>query len=297
MNTIVRKILELCSYSILAWCFLTCVSPRKVDEKLAGLRSELRVARDSIQIEHQRGDSLNRQLLRADGGNEMLLIAHHQLQDRLLAQDDEIERLSGNLSNTQSELGRRLGEYQATSAALQDSLSNLRTAYRQTLALYNLKLESFGRRVVLDSTLAPILELRNRPGSLSLTVPAATLFASSKSARVLPEAREWMSRLVSLLENEPLLELAVVGHLDNQDRYDRQGGSRVFSAQRAAAVSRVLTEELYLSSRRVAAVGMGAAQPRQSNDTPEGQTANRRIEFRITNNWVNLLRRLEKLSE
>jgi OOP family OmpA-OmpF porin len=69
-----------------------------------------------------------------------------------------------------------------------------------------------------------------------------------------------------------------VGHTD------AQGGLETnirLSRARAQAVRRYLIEELDVAPAQVEAEGIGYLAPRESNATPEGREANRRVEVVI----------------
>jgi outer membrane protein OmpA-like peptidoglycan-associated protein len=79
--------------------------------------------------------------------------------------------------------------------------------------------------------------------------------------------------------NRPALrgkKLLIVGHTDSQgsDEFNLR-----LSRRRAAAVGQWLETEGGLSSDRLILSGHGETSPIASNDTPEGQALNRRVEF------------------
>lgn len=270
----------------------SCVSPRKVDEQMHLINSQLAAAnievvqRDTALIE------LREKYLLAKGGNEMLLIAQQQLQTRLIKLDDEIEHLNSQLNNTQSNLGRQRSQLEKKNQELQQHLTEIQNI---TQAFQN-RLSGLAQKIALDSTLSKTLEIRSRAGSLSLIVTEDQLFRGN-SSRIVTEAETVLAGIARLLEAEPLLDLMIIGHLDNSNRYNAQGGKRAFSAQRAVVLSEKLSDSYYLSASRITAAGMGDAAPLQSNATDTGRAANRRIEFLITNSVINLLRELEKVAE
>ncbi len=53
------------------------------------------------------------------------------------------------------------------------------------------------------------------------------------------------------------------------------------SAARAAIIVRYLIDNVGIDATRLSAVGYGLYQPVASNDSPEGQQANRRVEFTL----------------
>jgi OOP family OmpA-OmpF porin len=71
----------------------------------------------------------------------------------------------------------------------------------------------------------------------------------------------------------------VIGHTDNEGN---PNNNLILSRARAEAVKAYLVQK-GIAAQRIVTNGMGDAQPVADNDTPDGRTRNRRIEFRIVN--------------
>lgn len=268
-----------------------------MDKRMEEKESSITAIRDSFDRQVIITDSLEKRLLLSKGGNEMLLIAQQQLQDRLLRLDDEVERLNGNLSNSRNNLGQQRKQLEGRNRDLKQQLTDLKMTYQGIIENYENKLSGLADSVALDSLLSSQVSIRSRAGSLSLNIGAGLLFRGASTSRFGPEAEEILTSISRLLESDPLLELTIIGHTDNQNRYGQQGGVRAFSAQRAVSIADELTSRYDLGANRITAAGAGAAKPLESNATETGQKANRRIEFLITNSVVNLLRSLKKAGE
>jgi outer membrane protein OmpA-like peptidoglycan-associated protein len=89
-----------------------------------------------------------------------------------------------------------------------------------------------------------------------------------------------LDKLINVLNKYPDTDIKILGHTDNKgtDAYN-QG----LSERRAASVSSYLKYN-GISSSRVSTKGMGENDPIASNDTEEGRSQNRRVEFVITAN-------------
>jgi outer membrane protein OmpA-like peptidoglycan-associated protein len=89
-----------------------------------------------------------------------------------------------------------------------------------------------------------------------------------------------LDKLINVLNKYPDTNIKILGHTDNKgtDAYN-QG----LSERRAASVSSYLKDHS-ISSSRVSTKGMGENDPIASNDTEEGRSQNRRVEFVITAN-------------
>lgn len=112
----------------------------------------------------------------------------------------------------------------------------------------------------------------------------APVLFDSGSADLKPESYPALGQIVKALEDLPN-PVQIEGHTD--DRPLGLGGKFAsnweLSAARAFAVLRFL-EISGVPQQRLSAIGYGEFRPTHTNDTPEGRTANRRIE-------INLIRR------
>jgi outer membrane protein OmpA-like peptidoglycan-associated protein len=95
------------------------------------------------------------------------------------------------------------------------------------------------------------------------------------SDRIKPESLPTLKGILALLEKDPSLKFSIEGHTDNQ------GGKEVnqpLSERRAAAVKAWLAGK-GISADRLRSKGYGDSKPIDKNDTAEGRTNNRRVEF------------------
>jgi len=94
------------------------------------------------------------------------------------------------------------------------------------------------------------------------------------------DAKTNLDKLVKVLNAYPDTDIEVQGHTDSKgsERYNQ-----TLSEQRAGTVSGYLSGK-GIASNRLNIRGFGENNPKYSNDTTEGQTQNRRVEFLITAN-------------
>jgi OOP family OmpA-OmpF porin len=93
---------------------------------------------------------------------------------------------------------------------------------------------------------------------------------------VKPESEPTMKEIAKLLEQNPGLNLYVVGHTDNVGKIDY---NMQLSKARAEAVVKALVEKYGVSQSRLDAYGVGPLAPVASNETEEGRALNRRVEL------------------
>ncbi len=89
-----------------------------------------------------------------------------------------------------------------------------------------------------------------------------------------------LNKLEKILEKYPDTNIEVQGHTDSDgtDRYNKS-----LSERRASAVANYL-RTTGIPSSRIVTKGFGEAAPKYSNDTEDGKSQNRRVEFLITAN-------------
>jgi outer membrane protein OmpA-like peptidoglycan-associated protein len=94
------------------------------------------------------------------------------------------------------------------------------------------------------------------------------------------QAKGSLNELITILNKYPDTNIEIQGHTDNTgtDSYN-QG----LSERRASAVAAYLRSN-QINSSRVTIKGFGEAAPKYSNDTDDGRSQNRRVEFLITAN-------------
>ena len=115
---------------------------------------------------------------------------------------------------------------------------------------------------------------------ITISITETMLFRSGQ-ALVLPEARETLVRVASVLKDFPH-QIRIEGHTDNVPIHTKEFATNwELSAARALNITRFLTEGGYLPPERLAASGYGEFHPTAPNDTPEGRWQNRRVEVVI----------------
>lgn len=105
------------------------------------------------------------------------------------------------------------------------------------------------------------------------------LFGFDKS-NLSTDAKTNLDKLVKVLNSYPDTDIEVQGHTDNKGS---QTYNQTLSEERAGAVSGYLSGE-DIAYNRLTINGFGENTPKYSNDSAEGRTQNRRVEFLITAN-------------
>ncbi len=108
----------------------------------------------------------------------------------------------------------------------------------------------------------------------SVAISGGILFAFD-SAKINPGAEAIVAKIAGMMEQNPTLELAVVGYTDNTGDFNYNLG---LSKRRADAIVNQLVKE-GVARDRLAGVGVGPLNPIASNATLQGQAENRRVEL------------------
>jgi chemotaxis protein MotB len=127
-------------------------------------------------------------------------------------------------------------------------------------------------------------------GRLTIRLANQILFRSGES-RLREESRAALQAVAALLNNELAgYPVAVEGHTDNVPISDSMQGrfpsNWDLSASRACSAVRFLESFGNVDPARLTVIGHGDTRPLSSNDTPDGQALNRRIEFTINLNDI-----------
>ncbi|AWA29841.1 hypothetical protein HYN48_06980 [Flavobacterium magnum] len=89
-----------------------------------------------------------------------------------------------------------------------------------------------------------------------------------------------LDKLVKVFNDYPDTNIVIYGYTDSTGSMQI---NQTLSEQRAASVKNYLSSK-GISAARFTTTGMGPADPIATNDTPEGRSQNRRVEFAITAN-------------
>ncbi|MBN2637152.1 MAG: OmpA family protein [Prolixibacteraceae bacterium] len=94
------------------------------------------------------------------------------------------------------------------------------------------------------------------------------------------DAKTNLNKLVTVLNTYPETDIEIQGHTDSQGS---EAYNQTLSVQRATAVTGYLSSAGILTNR-LNVKGFGETLPKYENDTENGRTQNRRVEFMITAN-------------
>ncbi len=120
------------------------------------------------------------------------------------------------------------------------------------------------------------VEIEHRGQAIALTFPGLETFDTG-SAQIAPAMGPVLNSLGRVLDEYRASLVTVAGHTDSQGSADH---NQRLSEERALSVGRQLLAA-GVAPERLVVMGLGDRQPIGSNDTPEGQARNRRVELII----------------
>jgi len=227
------------------------------------------------------------------GENTALLLSQDQLMDRIIALDDEIERLEQEAASLAEDQDELLQQKEAKIVELDQRIAALQGVLKgREAALANLAAPLRDSLLMLDST---AFTVEGKGGQLSLSILSDYVFKPGSTRSMTDKGQLALEKAVQLLLPYTSLEVVVIGHTNTEPLRRRSIDNKwEFTAMRAATLAAYLTRELELNTSRVMAAGKGDFAPRTSNDTAEGRRLNDRLELRIQPSEERLLRDLRR---
>jgi outer membrane protein OmpA-like peptidoglycan-associated protein len=101
------------------------------------------------------------------------------------------------------------------------------------------------------------------------------LFDTDK-ATIRPESKPALDVIAKYLQDNPALQVYVVGHTDGTGSFDH---NLALSRNRASAVSSALSRDYGIAATRLLAHGVGPLSPQKTNQNEGGRARNRRVEM------------------
>lgn len=171
------------------------------------------------------------------------------------------------------------GEEYITIAGFQtyhDSLVQRIRPDRPLQKIYRSTEKQLGYYFVDDVSIVPYKrEWAPEPG---ITYILQYIYFDFDKSDLLPASYEELNRLLAYLEKNPRFHITITGHTDN---YGTEEYNLRLSDNRAKAVADYLAGH-GIDRKRIEYSGVGSSQPIADNDTDQGRSQNRRVEFRLS---------------
>lgn len=102
------------------------------------------------------------------------------------------------------------------------------------------------------------------------------IYFNTASAQIKPESHGIIKEIADVLQDNTNIKIEIIGHTDNTGDLST---NQKLSEERALSVKNYLIQTFGISADRMTTSGKGASQPLASNNTAEGKSQNRRVEF------------------
>lgn len=126
----------------------------------------------------------------------------------------------------------------------------------------------------------PGAEVERVGEGIKLTLKENAVRFNINKSSLTPEAQANLDKLVPVFKSYPDTNIKIFGYTDNTGTVEH---NLKLSGERAASVQSYLISK-GLAASRFSTVGMGIADPIATNETVDGRTQNRRVEFAIVAN-------------
>jgi len=147
----------------------------------------------------------------------------------------------------------------------------------------NQALTSLAREIDIyakENGISANIEMRSNETGLYISLTGTVLFQDA-SATLTPEAKEFINTIFYRLKPLPN-HILIEGHTDNRPIKSTEFPSNwELSAARSINLVRYLIEGYNFEPQRLSSAAYGQYRPVASNETPEGQSKNRRVEIII----------------
>ncbi len=219
---------------------------------------------------------LNRRVQLLDDNNRQLHTQLAQSEQQAQVFRDESDLLRKQLSEVSTQI-------ESTAIAARDAQNQVRGMQASTQV-------RGGASIQPNTNLTQMVSRLNLGGIpvqqdgevIRIAVPADQLFAPG-TANLHPQAALTLDPIATQLKSLfPRQRIGVEGYTDNAPLYGGNAAtSHQLTATQAAAVLDLLNRRNGMAPNQLFTVAQGSNNPRQSNDTPAGRAANRRIELVI----------------
>ena len=266
----------------------SCVTKKRYELEIA-TRDNMASQLNSRVLELNREiGELHLQLAERKGENNVLRDLQDKQDSHIERLKEEIEKLTSQSLSQQQLLDMALRQKQEEINSKQDLLRTIQSTLAEQDQKLIIILAELQKALVNYDSLKVSTGMRD--DLAVLTISEDLLFKPGTVTTVKTSA-EILEKIAIVLNQYPEVNLMIKGHTDNQPlKSTALSDNWNFSAQRAAVIARLLTREFNLNPAQVTAAGRGEFEPAASNETTEGRTKNRRVEFILVPKTSKVLR-------
>lgn len=215
--------------------------------------------------------------------------------DKALKEQDSLKQENSKLKGQVEDLKKSLADQKIQADKFKRWGDDLQEAKKRLDELEKAKAAAEGREAMFRNLALKLrsmvdagqIKVTVRNGRMLLALPNDILFDSGK-VEVKQEGKDALTKVAQVLAGMPDRHFLVAGHTDNVPIKTKKFHSNwELSTQRAVEVTKMLVEG-GMKPSQLGAAGYADFDPEATNDTPEGQRQNRRIEIVVEPNLSEL---------
>ncbi len=215
--------------------------------------------------------------------------------DKVLKEQDALKQENSKLKNQIEDLKKSLTDEKLQGEKFKRWGDDLQEAKKRLEEMEKAKAAAEAREAMFRSLAQKLrsmvdagkIKVTVRNGRMLLALPNDILFDSGK-VEIKPDGKDTLGKVAQVLAGMPDRHFLVAGHTDNVPIKTKKFQSNwELSTQRAVEVTKLLVEG-GMKPSQLGAAGYADFDPEASNDTPEGQRQNRRIEIVVQPNLSEL---------
>ncbi|MCB0602864.1 MAG: OmpA family protein [Saprospiraceae bacterium] len=278
-----------------------CVSSRKYSELQQStekteqsLREELKQTLVESSRFKEQYENTRDELIKANSAFNQIVAENILLEKKINDLNAKLGSVSSEAESIRETLYQELSEQNEILAQKDAQLSEIAEIYQtDQTQLETILSQLMGQfKSAKDSE----LEIKQEASQVKMILYASYLFGSN--GKISAGAGKVLQQLGKTLQQYPTLPVTVTGHTDPDaasGQHTTQDNLEI-SVLRAASIARVLIQDAGMPANQIEVIGVGASQPRVSNETPAGRALNNRVEITIRVNWPLLLRKISSIN-
>ena len=284
--------------SLIIITFSSCISNKKhleaVNTLEGNFQQQVSMLRQTIDSLSSEKNQLTLNLARKQGENNALLTVQDRLQDRIDILQGQIESLRDLAVDEQNNLSSELEKRESALMQKQEQIKALQDFFLVNEAVVQKIASSLKTNLSVEDSLG-LVTFKIGYDQLNISIKQSALFESRRPTNLKGKGRDLLYEIGQILEKYPAQYLTIIGHTSNKaPRSKAYKDNWDLSALLSAAIGRYFIDDYGINANQVVVSAKGEYAPLQSNQTPEGQTLNQRIELIISQGERNQLRNLKK---
>jgi len=271
------------------------ISSKKVLEMEQSYKTEIGTLNEQLRNSRDEVSRMQLQIAERKGENNALLATQDKYLKRLDELEEELDKAQNQAMSKESSLSDALKNKNDQISKLENQIAAIRDALKQEQETLQTIAKEFQDSLAKFPVTQYTVEVRN--GKISIALTESLLFKTGITNRLEAPGLSALNTIGTLLNANPVLSIQVIGHTDNLASSRKNLDSWDFTSLRAATVVRNLVDVQEIGANRVVAGGRGEFDPTTSNETTEGQSRNRRVEFLLFFPPEILQRKVSQLAE